>query len=51
MTEELHELFCFLRDHDCVEKAMITTPEGLEYMLEWNSSGCIVTHTDQYRIG
>ena len=51
MSEELYELFGHLRDHDCVAEAMITTPEGLEYILEWNSSGCVVTQTNRYCVG
>ena len=49
MNNDLHELFRFLRDHDCVSEAMITTPEGFEYKLEWTDDGnCVVTHTNTH---
>lgn len=50
MTEELKELFQMLKRHDCVHEATITTPQGFEYKLEWDASGCVVTQTNYYRI-
>ena len=45
MTNELHELFCFLQDHVCVAEATITTTDGFDYKLEWKGDDCVVTQT------